>query len=97
MLVRDASGRYESIDFRETAPAAAYEDMYKNYVVGSIRGGLAAGVPGEIRGFEYLHNKYGVGGFLDENQAAADEANRFSHGKQFSNLLLMLLEMDFLV
>ena len=62
MLVRNTDGRYESIDFRETAPAAAYEDMYENFAAGSILGGLSSGVPGEIRGLEYLHNKYGVGG-----------------------------------
>lgn len=61
MLARDADGRYESIDFRELAPEAAYEDMYKNFTAGSILGGLASAVPGEIRGLEYLHNNYGVG------------------------------------
>lgn len=60
MLVRDANGEYESIDFRETAPMAAYEDMFEHNINGSITGGLASGVPGEIRGFEYLHTKYGV-------------------------------------
>lgn len=47
-------------DFRETAPAAASEDMYNDDVTGSLRGGLASGVPGDLRGLEYLHNKYGV-------------------------------------
>ena len=41
MLVRDTKGSYEFIDFRETAPAAAYEDMYKNNINASIYGGLA--------------------------------------------------------
>jgi gamma-glutamyltranspeptidase/glutathione hydrolase len=59
-VVRGSDGKYESIDFREKAPAAAYQDMYKNFTIGSILGGLASGVPGEIRGLEYLHNKYGV-------------------------------------
>jgi gamma-glutamyltranspeptidase / glutathione hydrolase len=68
MLVRDANGVYESIDFRETAPAAAYKDMYKNFAIGSILGGLASGVPGEIRGLEYLHNKYGVGGVTSQSE-----------------------------
>ena len=44
----------------KTAPAAAYQDMYKNFTEGSVSGGLASGVPGEIRGLEYLHSKYGV-------------------------------------
>ena len=61
MLVRGPDGSYESVDYRETAPAAAYEDMYDGNVYGSIIGGLAVGVPGELRGLEYLHNKYGVG------------------------------------
>ena len=60
ILIRDADGNYESIDYRETAPAAAYEEMYQGNILGSLLGGLAAGVPGELRGLEYLHNKYGV-------------------------------------
>ncbi|CAI7671683.1 unnamed protein product [Penicillium palitans] len=59
MLVRSAEGDYEFIDFRETAPAAAFEDMYKNNEDASVYGGLASGVPGEVRGLEYLHKKYG--------------------------------------
>lgn len=59
MIVRGANGSYEIIDFRETAPAAAFEDMYKDNVNASIYGGLASGVPGEIRGLEYLHKRYG--------------------------------------
>lgn len=60
MLVRSAEGEYESVDFREMAPAAAHEDMYEGNFNGSIWGGLAVGVPGEIMGLEYLHGKYGV-------------------------------------
>jgi gamma-glutamyltranspeptidase / glutathione hydrolase len=60
MLVRDGKGNYETIDFRESAPAAAFEDMYKHDVNASIRDGLSVAVPGELRGLEYLHTKYGV-------------------------------------
>lgn len=74
MLVRGSNGSYEFIDFRETAPAAAFQDMYKNNVNASIYGGLArygserctftmltacSGVPGELRGLEHLHTNYG--------------------------------------
>ncbi|KAJ5312760.1 Gamma-glutamyltranspeptidase [Penicillium antarcticum] len=59
MLVKSPNGTYEFIDFRETAPAAAFEDMYKNNEDASIYGGLASGVPGEVRGLEHLHKKYG--------------------------------------
>lgn len=41
MLVRGSDGEYEFIDFRETAPAAAFQDMYKNNTNASIYGGLA--------------------------------------------------------
>ena len=60
MLVRAPNGTYEFIDFRETAPAAAFEDMYKNNEDASLEGGLASGVPGEIRGLHHLHEKYGI-------------------------------------
>ncbi|RYP63111.1 hypothetical protein DL770_009451 [Monosporascus sp. CRB-9-2] len=59
-LVRSSEGKYEYIDFRETAPAAAYEDMYKNNTAASLYGGLASGVPGELRGLEYIHKNYGA-------------------------------------
>ncbi|KAI0126330.1 gamma-glutamyltransferase 1 [Xylariales sp. AK1849] len=59
MLVRGCNGSYEFIDFREEAPAAAFEDMYTNNTSASLYGGLASGVPGELRGLEYLHKNYG--------------------------------------
>ncbi|KAK2858356.1 hypothetical protein FQN49_004813 [Arthroderma sp. PD_2] len=59
MLIRAPNGTHEFIDFRETAPAAAFEDMFKNLTDGSTAGGLASGVPGEVRGLEYLHKNYG--------------------------------------
>ncbi len=81
MLVRDGNGQYESIDFRETAPAAAYEDMYKNYSIGSIQSGLASGVPGEIRGLEYLHHKYGVSCVMCSDLKHTNKTLRFFLGK----------------
>lgn len=59
-MVRDPAGNYEAIDFRESAPESAYEDMFQGNVNGSIYGGLAAAVPSEVRGLEYAHKKYGV-------------------------------------
>ena len=41
MLARASNGSYEFIDFRETAPAAAFQDMYSNNTAASIFGGLA--------------------------------------------------------
>jgi gamma-glutamyltranspeptidase / glutathione hydrolase len=41
MLVRGCNGSYEFIDFRETAPAAAFQDMFTNNTRASRVGGLA--------------------------------------------------------
>ncbi|KAL2058586.1 hypothetical protein ABVK25_001314 [Lepraria finkii] len=59
-LIRSANGSYEAVDFRETAPGAAFEDMFKSNVLGSIIGGLASGVPGEAKGLYYIHKNYGI-------------------------------------
>ncbi|KAH6959272.1 gamma-glutamyltranspeptidase [Fusarium avenaceum] len=64
MLIHKGDGKnktapYEFVDFRETAPAAATENMFKNNVNESISGGKASGVPGELRGLEHLHKTYG--------------------------------------
>ncbi|QSZ31922.1 hypothetical protein DSL72_001491 [Monilinia vaccinii-corymbosi] len=59
MLVRSPHGEYEVIDYRETAPAAAYQDMFKENPRESVVGAKAVAVPGDLRGLEYLHNKYG--------------------------------------
>lgn len=41
MLIRSPDGSFEAVDFREIAPAAAFEDMYENNTHASIVGGLA--------------------------------------------------------
>jgi gamma-glutamyltranspeptidase / glutathione hydrolase len=45
------------IDFRETAPAAATEEMFAKGV--DYQSAKTAGVPGTVRGFELAHQKYG--------------------------------------
>ncbi|KAI3031098.1 unnamed protein product [Aspergillus niger] len=59
MLVKTPEGSFEAIDFRETAPAAAFQDMFENNTEAAVSGGLASAVPGELRGLGYLHSKYG--------------------------------------
>lgn len=74
MLVRNSDGTFEDIDFRETAPAAASQDMYTNRTNSSIYGGLASGVPSELRGLAYLHEHYGVLPWSDVVMPAAHVA-----------------------
>lgn len=52
---------YEMIDFRETMPALGNETMFANSTdkTASTIGGLAVGAPGEIRGWQTLHERHG--------------------------------------
>jgi gamma-glutamyltranspeptidase/glutathione hydrolase len=63
-VLRLSDGTVTSLDFRETAPAAATRDLFLdekgNVVPGrSTVGHLASGVPGTVAGFALLHEKYG--------------------------------------
>lgn len=63
-VVRMADGHAYTLDFRETAPAAAHRDMYLdsagNVVPGlSLYGHKACGVPGAVAGLFALHDSLG--------------------------------------
>jgi gamma-glutamyltranspeptidase/glutathione hydrolase/leukotriene-C4 hydrolase len=49
-----------TIDFRETAPMLAHASMYKDDPNSAAYGGLAVGVPGEVRGLEEAHRRWGI-------------------------------------
>jgi gamma-glutamyltranspeptidase/glutathione hydrolase len=63
MVIRLPDGEVVTIDYRETAPAAAHRDMYLDekgeLTRGSREGPLAAGVPGVVAGLALAHEKYG--------------------------------------
>ena len=48
-----------TIDFRETAPARANKTMYIDNPMNALFGGLSVGVPGELRGLEEAHKRWG--------------------------------------
>lgn len=51
-----------SIDFRETSPLGSHADMYVGLSAAASKiGGLAIGVPGELRGFEAAYKAHGGG------------------------------------
>lgn len=63
-VIRTSKGKYNSLDFRETAPRAAFEQMYCDedgnvHSDLSQKGYLAVGVPGTVDGMVKLHQKYG--------------------------------------
>ena len=64
MVIREATGLTDCLDFREKAPLAADRDMYldeEGNVIEdlSTRGHLASGVPGSVDGMFRAHEKYG--------------------------------------
>jgi gamma-glutamyltranspeptidase / glutathione hydrolase len=63
MLVREANGAADFLDFRESAPGKASRDMYLgpdgNPTRDSLFGWRSSGVPGSVAGFEAAHKKFG--------------------------------------
>ncbi|KAJ7680309.1 gamma-glutamyltranspeptidase [Mycena polygramma] len=55
----DASSEVFTIDFRETAPALSNTTMFPPHSNSSQFGGLSVGVPGEVRGLEEAHRRWG--------------------------------------
>ncbi|XP_058811683.1 glutathione hydrolase 1 proenzyme-like [Topomyia yanbarensis] len=49
----------QTLDAREVAPAAATKNMYANKSNAAVEGGLAVAVPGEVKGYWAVHQKYG--------------------------------------
>jgi gamma-glutamyltranspeptidase/glutathione hydrolase len=79
MLVREADGTTDLIDYREKAPGKASRDMYLDASGGVVEGlstetHLASGVPGTVDGMVNIHSKYGVLSFRDVIQPAIDLA-----------------------
>lgn len=55
-----ATGKVETLNAREMAPLAAYEDMFVNDTTSAqSQGGLSVAVPGELKGYYEAHQKYG--------------------------------------
>jgi gamma-glutamyltranspeptidase/glutathione hydrolase len=81
MLIREADGTTDLIDYREKAPLQASRDMYLD-TSGSVVEGLstethmASGVPGTVDGMVNIHSKFGVLSFRDVIQPAIDLARK---------------------
>ncbi|MBI3221258.1 MAG: gamma-glutamyltransferase [Bacteroidetes bacterium] len=79
MVIRLKDGTTTTLDFRETAPAAATTNMYldeKGEVITdlSLKGHLASGVPGSVDGMVEAHKKYGSLPWKELVQPAIDLA-----------------------
>ncbi|MGH7238182.1 MAG: gamma-glutamyltransferase, partial [Candidatus Saccharimonadales bacterium] len=80
MVYRSASGKTNTLDFREKAPAAASRNMFLdsagNVVPGmSLSTRQASGVPGSVDGMVEAHRKYGRLKWADLVQPAVDLAH----------------------
>lgn len=51
-----ATGKVRTLNAREMAPSKAFKDMFGN---GTVQGGKAIAVPGEVKGYWELHQEYG--------------------------------------
>ena len=80
MVIRLADGTVTTIDFRETAPAAAFRDMFLDDSLNVIpdkswQTSWAAGVPGSVAGFGLAYEKYGSTNWKDLVKPAAELAS----------------------
>lgn len=63
--------RVWSIDCREIAPALSNRTMYKDQPMASRYGGLAVAIPGELRGLQEAHRRWGTIPWKDLVEPAA--------------------------
>ncbi len=81
MLIRNADGRTDMIDYREKAPMLSSEKMYLDKTGDPIPGlstgtHLSSGVPGTVEGMINIHSKYGCLQFKTVIQPAIDLARK---------------------
>jgi gamma-glutamyltranspeptidase/glutathione hydrolase/leukotriene-C4 hydrolase len=87
------SSEVYTIDFRETAPGSANRTMYKDDPMASRWGGLAIGVPGEIRGLQEAHRRWGKLPWARLVQPNADLAAEWTVDKELARRLQMFAKL----
>lgn len=94
-LLHRASDQLETlIDGRETAPAAAYKEMYLTNAKASLDGALAAAIPGLPAALVHLAEKYGQLPLAQSLAPAIHQAeNGFAINKQYVKLLTLRYDL----
>lgn len=80
----NGSSEVWSVDFRETAPAAAFETMFLGNPKAAQVGGLAVGVPGELRGLDEVHKRWGKVSWEKLVQPVADLARGWAIDRELA-------------
>lgn len=104
LLYRSADGQTDALDYRETAPGRATENMYLDSNGNpladlSLYGPLASGVPGTVAGMAEAHKKYGKLKWEELLQPAIDLAeNGFrltdAQSKEFNSAYSKFLKFN---
>ena len=79
-----ARSKVWNIDFRETAPALANKTMYNDDHDLSWLGALSVGVPGELKGLEEAHRRWGTLPWKRLVQPSVDLAAGWRVGKELA-------------
>jgi gamma-glutamyltranspeptidase/glutathione hydrolase/leukotriene-C4 hydrolase len=75
-LVVRTKDEQTSFNFREKAPSASFTDMYRHDPSKAQVGGLAVGVPGELKGYYEAYKKFGKLPWRDLIQPSIDLSRR---------------------
>lgn len=87
------SSEVYTIDFRETAPALANSTMYADDPATARWGGLAVGVPGEVRGLQEAHERWGKLPWTRLVQPSIDLAAGWAVDKELARRLQMFARL----
>lgn len=83
-----------AIDFRETAPGKANATMYIENPLSSVYGGLSVGVPGELRGLEEAHKRWGSLPWKRLVQPSVDLASGWPVGKELGKRIPVSISLS---
>lgn len=86
-LHRTPYGNVSSVNFRETAPAAAHPYMFYNSPLDAQIGGLATATPGELAGLYALYQEHGRMDWYDLVMPAAELAKGWVVPKELARRL----------
>ncbi|KAE8214185.1 hypothetical protein CF327_g2382 [Tilletia walkeri] len=86
---RNTSWDHTVVDFREVAPGSANKTMFYGRPRAAMAGGLAVGVPGELRGLEVMHSKWGTLPWAELVEPAAKLADGTKVSRELERRLML--------